>query len=100
MTSEQSDAVNETKRRDQNAVLRAMLKKPGGSLNDFAKHLIRLTDKGQPNKRKVQTVLTELAKAKLVEKGRDDHYILTKNGRKEAETIEPPEEENSLSGFH
>jgi DNA-binding MarR family transcriptional regulator/5S rRNA maturation endonuclease (ribonuclease M5) len=71
----------------QNQVLRALLEQPGLSLNEYAKALLWNTAAGTPNKVKVQRVMADLAKAKLVEKGRDDRYVLTTKGEKEAEKV-------------
>jgi hypothetical protein len=76
---------------DQDTLLRAMLDQPGRSLVELADHLCWYTQDGRPNKVKVQRMMRELAKGKLVEQRRDGHYKLSKKGEEEAEqTPEDP----------
>jgi hypothetical protein len=54
--------------------------KPGFSLAKLADHLLWSTNDGKPNKSKVQRMMADLVKAKLVENDQGN-YILTKKGR-------------------
>jgi len=73
---------------DQNHMLVAMLEKPGCSFNELAEHLgWRTTTDGKPNKQRVFRIMQELKKAKLAERQRDGHFILSKKGEQEANEI-------------
>src|SRR6266540_4193750 len=90
ISNEEQEAIEKIGRSDQDDLLRAMLDLPGCSLVDIAEDLNWQTMDGKPNKTKVHRVMMELKQAKLVEKQRDGHYILTKKGGEEAE--ETPED--------
>jgi hypothetical protein len=85
ISTEEAEAIEKVGRSDQDDLLRAMLDRPGCSLVEVAEHLHWLTMDGKPSKTKVYRVMTELKQAKLVEKQRDGHFVLTKKGKEEAE---------------
>jgi hypothetical protein len=85
ISDEEVEQLKKGGRSDQDAVLRAMLDEPGRSLSEIANGLLWQTAQGDPNKQKVQRIMKELVKAKLVTQGRDDRYGLTPKGETEAQ---------------
>jgi hypothetical protein len=72
---------------NQDDLLRALLVHSGCSMSELAERLNWKTINGDLHKVRVQRVMQELAKNKLVEKRRDNHYVLTKAGTAEAEKV-------------
>src|SRR5262249_17795856 len=60
VSAEETEAITKTRRTDQDVVLRALLEHPGLSIAGLAKHLLWLTNNGDPNKTKVYRILEEL----------------------------------------
>jgi predicted transcriptional regulator len=84
VSDEDVEQLKNKGRSDQDALLRAMLDKPGDSLLEIAEYLIWQTSQGKPNKQKVQRMMKVLVKDKLVIQRRDDRYVLTPKGEEEA----------------
>ena len=87
ISNEEQEALEEQGHRHQDDLLRAMLDKPGLSLAEMAEYLLWKMIDGRPHKMRVQRMMSDLVKNKLVEKRRDGHYALTRKGKEEAEKL-------------
>jgi energy-coupling factor transporter ATP-binding protein EcfA2 len=72
---------------DENRLLIAMARKPGGSVADFAMAAGMTTGPGTPHKSKVSRLLQKLVMQGLVKKGRTGAWELTREGKKAVEEL-------------
>jgi hypothetical protein len=79
--------IEASARSDEDAVLITIHEHDGISVAGIAEHLHWRTDKGEPRKSKVQSIIIRLQKAKLVDKERGV-AVLTEKGKKAAKKAE------------
>jgi hypothetical protein len=91
ISDEERETIEQIKCSDQDLLLHSMLKRAGGSLTEIAKRLHWLTMDKRPNKQRVQRMMKDLLKLKLVEQLRNGKYILSKKGEQQAVEIAPKE---------
>jgi hypothetical protein len=89
ISDEEQERIEQSKCSDQDLLLHSMLNRAGGSLTEIAKRLHWLTMDRRPNKQRVQRMMKELHKHKLVEQLRNGGYRLTKKGEQQAAEIVP-----------
>lgn len=84
---ERAEQLEEKALDDENRLMVAMQRKPGGSIADLAKQAGMTLNMGTPNKNKVFRLLAKLQQQALVEKDRTNTWRLTGKGKKEADAL-------------
>lgn len=87
LPDERAEQIEEKVLDDENRLLVAMQRKPGGSLADLAMAAGMTTGGGTPNRSKVYRLMQKLAADGLVQKSRTGVWRLTSKGKKEADEL-------------
>lgn len=87
LPEERAEAMEAKVLDDENRLLVAMQRKPGGSVADLAMQAGMTNGAGKPQKSRVHRLLQSLAAEGLVIKTRTGAWALTAKGRKEAEAL-------------
>lgn len=85
LPEERAEQIQAKEVDDGNRVLLAILRKPEGSISDWARQCGMTSGTGQPQKSRVARLLAGLVAETLVEKGRGGTYRLSAKGKREAE---------------